>query len=78
MADLIPRYIESPKFPIKPALSRILVYIGMAVLIWLLGLLTPGVPDEIVAEIVWIAWIAFSEIRNMIKASKDQKELDKK
>lgn len=70
MADLIPRYIEHPKFPIKPTLYRMLVYIGMAVLIWLLGLLTPGVPDEIIAEISWVALIAFFEIRNIIKASK--------
>lgn len=70
MADLIPHDIGNPKFPIRPALYRILAYVGMAVLIWLLGLLTPGVPDEIVAEISWIVLIAFFEIRNKIKASK--------
>lgn len=78
MADLLPNDLGNPKFNIKPGLYRILVYVGMAVLIWILGYLTPGVPDEIFAEIVWIAWIAFSEIRNKIKASKAQKELDKK
>lgn len=70
MADLIPRYIEHPKFPIKLALYRILVYVGMAVLIWILGYLTPGISDEIVAEISWVALIAFFEIRNKIKTSK--------
>lgn len=71
MGDLVPKDIGEPKFGIKPKIYKVLVWAGMAIFVYVLGFfLTPGVPDEIVAEIAWVIIIAIFEIKKKIDSSK--------
>jgi hypothetical protein len=61
--------IEKYKLFITRFLKPI-AYVGVIVLILILGIFIPGITDEIVLESAWIIIVALFEIKNKIDASK--------
>ncbi len=72
--DIIPNPPKLPekkgKFKIPNRLIMPLFYIGIAILILIVGLFIPGIADEIVLESAWILVVAGFEIWKKFQSRK--------